>query len=67
MNGYILAEKLIKCEVLKKNNVPKCIKYGSLYARFDKPQESKIRHAKVRSAIQKIKDPKKHAVLILII
>lgn len=65
MDGYILAEKRMKCEVLKTDKVPNCIKTGSLFIRFDKPQEAKIRHAKLRSSVQKIKKPEEHAVLIL--
>lgn len=62
MNGYILSEKRMKCNVLKIDKIPKCIKFGGLYARFDKPQESKIRHAKVHSTFQKTKNSKEHAV-----
>uniref|UniRef100_A0A915EA91 RRM domain-containing protein n=1 Tax=Ditylenchus dipsaci TaxID=166011 RepID=A0A915EA91_9BILA len=46
MDNYILAEKRIRCSVLKDDNVPKCIQSGGIYADFDKPNEAVVRHAK---------------------
>lgn len=50
MDNYILAEKRIRCKVLKVTDLPKSVQSGGLYLRVPKKNANRIRDSKKRFA-----------------
>lgn len=46
MNNYLLAERRVQSKILKNEEIPKSIKSGGTFQKFDRPLAARIRHAR---------------------
>jgi len=50
MDNYLIAEKRMRCKVLKNKDTPNSVKHGGLFVNFDKPNDARVRHANLHFA-----------------